>query len=591
MIESMTGLAKSATRVAHSWGSMENLCRLVAFCVVVYLLSPLTDGHDFFSVQTGKVCVAVYGVCGYFLLRLVEVWRRKEWIRMRLTVLDWVVAGYVCYWLVRVWMNWEEADRWVVLAGVLSWEIYVMVRREGKKMSHWLLWALPILLAWQWGFGLMRLERGMTVADIAGSFLNTGIWGCFLTCLFAGMFGGVCEGRGGLLRWWLAVGCVLCLAMLVFARSRAAWVGVLAGGGYVCWQFWRRFPLWVRGVLLVLVVFVGMIAVRSTLGKADSARGRVLVWKVELRMGQKSPWGLGVDGFHRNYMACQADYLEMEGSDREVLLADENEYVFNEYLRVWVEMGWPGATFVLLLLFGLTWGWWRCPLEEREKNAWMWAMLSAWGVFALFSYPVSNVQTRMLLIVPLGMVAGLFPAVSSFGIRRGVLLLAGCGMVGVLWETAVFHRACVEWNTYGGVGRRLELERLKPLRNTSFVLTNAALRLNTEGRFAEAERVADRGRRLYHSYFAVLELGKSLEQQERWREADWMWREAGWLLPNRFAPLFLRMEMWRRLGEWERAAELAQEILAKPVKVRSSRLTYMLMRARETLRLREEDFG
>lgn len=558
---------------------------MVAWSVVIYVLSPLTSGYDLFSVQTEKVCVALYGVSLYFVLRGVEVARRRVKVRMRMTVLDWLVAGYFCYWTVRVLEDWEVVDRWVVLAGVLSCGIYVMVRREGRLLLRWLVWALPALLVWQWWFGVTHLGRGMTVASVAGSFLNTGIWGCFLASLVAGMWGRVCVEQRGCLRWWLLTGCFLGVVMLILAHSRAAWLGVLVGGGYAAWRAWRRFLKGVRIVLLVVAAIMGVVAVGSTYGKTDSALGRVLVWKTGVWMGQESLWGLGVDGFHRNYMRCQATYLETEGNEQERLLADENGYAFNEYLRVWVEMGLLGVVFLLLLLIVLLVGWRRLSLEVREKYAWVWAMLLVWGVFALFSYPVSNMQTRILFVVPLGLVACLLPVALEVRVRRKILLLGNCGLVGVLWGTLVFHKACVEWNKGGEIEGRLRVECLKPLRNTSFVLANAALRLNMEKRFAEAEGMAKRGRQLYHSYFAILELGKSLASQGHYREAEWMWREASWLLPNRFAPLFFRMEMWREREEWGKALGIAREMLAKPVKVRSSRLTYMLMRAQETVRL------
>ena len=59
-------------------------------------------------------------------------------------------------------------------------------------------------------------------------------------------------------------------------------------------------------------------------------------------------------------------------------------------------------------------------------------------------------------------------------------------------------------------------------------------------------------------------------------------------MPNRFTPLFWEMEMWHEKGDIRQAREMAGRILNKPIKVPSSQLTYMQLRAQYILQERNK---
>ena len=81
--------------------------------------------------------------------------------------------------------------------------------------------------------------------------------------------------------------------------------------------------------------------------KKDSADGRLLIWKVTTEMIAKKPLiGHGTNGFEANYMNYQADYFSENNNPKEALLAGNNKYAFNIFLKILSEYGLIG--FIIL---------------------------------------------------------------------------------------------------------------------------------------------------------------------------------------------------------------------------------------------------
>lgn len=251
----------------------------------------------------------------------------------------------------------------------------------------------------------------------------------------------------------------------------------------------------------------------------------------------------------------------------------------------WVEQGYIGlllaiATICSFLLL-------PCLKKDHLLQVCIRGSLVAWCIFSCFSYPASHFQTRVLFFILLGIAGGFLPVV--WHVEYKIFVPIGVGLT-ILFAVLVvpFHQSVVYWEDCLKDGEIKHVERLAPLLNSSFVLSNSALFLNKSNQFELAEEIAGKGFLLYHSYFSALELGKSLKNQGKYAEAAQIWEEAAALVPNRFTPLFLEMEMWHEKGDIRQAREMAGRILNKPIKVPSSQLTYMRLRARCILKERNK---
>ena len=198
-------------------------------------------------------------------------------------------------------------------------------------------------------------------------------------------------------------------------------------------------------------------------------------------------------------MAYQENYFVGGGNEVERMLADETLYAFNDFLRIGVEQGIFGLLFIVVLLYLV----FRrnkmggCCTKEIHVIR---GVLLAWLVFSLFSYPSSQLQTKAICIVFIGMLSSSLPGMLEInGKWLGVLT----GIVGILFCCQAvwpYREAVRNWENCLANRHVLAEEvdvRYRPLMNSSFFLANCSLLLNQSGEHVKALEVADRGVCLY----------------------------------------------------------------------------------------------
>jgi hypothetical protein len=198
------------------------------------------------------------------------------------------------------------------------------------------------------------------------------------------------------------------LLVLPASRSRAAWLGALAGC-FIVFQTFKPFSnlqtffqrvkpsnseasnlsnaqpqtfklfsnnqtffkpfkhfihlkkvLVIAGILLLAVSLVGMYKF-----KQGSADGRLLIWKVSAGMIKDKPiFGHGAGKFAAGYMNYQAAYFKPNPDVPEAMQADNVTYSYNELLKLTVENGFVG----LLLGLALVWSLFLGKSEKSEEG-------------------------------------------------------------------------------------------------------------------------------------------------------------------------------------------------------------------------------
>lgn len=554
------------------------LCCFFSPCVSV-------GGTSFF--QGMKACDMICMLGIYLLLMYAWRYSHGRGFHFKFSRLDVIVLIYSTYLFLLVVLSWEHLDREVVLCHMACGMLYLAARNAGEWQHKQIIVLFPFVLLWQLWYGIaeqtLYFYPGMGIGLVRGSFLNTGIWSCFVACV-----GVLLCGLVGLnSSWWMkfvcGVGCVSGIALLYVGNSRAAWLGFIVGVGFLCYKQVKRIrgtTRWVAiGILFVLMVVAGM----STMHKGDSALGRVFIWKISGQMCLEQPQGRGMDGFRRDYMDYQQRYFATGGSVNEKRLADDNLFAFNDLLRVSVEQGVVGIILSFLLVYHI----FRKDESSGVDGRMVWVLKSVVVVllvFSLFSYPASQLQVKGILILFMAMLSSLKTEVWSFNgkwlVIPGVVavLLAGGRLVLPYRGAIQAWDDCLKRKDVPG---EYVSSVLFPLRNNSIFLSNCALLLNAGGETEAAASVAGRGVSLYHSYACCIELGIAMERLGKLSLAEQAWEYAGNLVPNRFRPLYLRMEMWMKAGDREKALELAERLLYKGIKVRSPELYYFLERAKQ----------
>ena len=241
------------------------------------------------------------------------------------------------------------------------------------------------------------------------------------------------------------------LLVLPAARSRAAWLGAIAGVAYLAWHKYNLRELFkqrsvkrrshqTRSIKLfkhsirvrnsVLVTMLIIVLAATTLGlyhfKKDSADGRLLIWTVTANIIKDNPLlGVGHDRLKAHYMDYQADYFLNNPGSKYEQVADDNQYAFNEALLAWSENGFIGLLLlggIVLAVFNSMFqvssfrltqsGTWNLkPETERsvvKPETIIRATILSILVFGLFAYPSEILPIKMVAITCLGLLANYF---------------------------------------------------------------------------------------------------------------------------------------------------------------------------------------
>lgn len=205
------------------------------------------------------------------------------------------------------------------------------------------------------GYGMLQLCGVFPslhhLFPISGSFYNPGPYGCFLALSFPLALAETFKEKG-FMTWLGSSVLLLDAVMLPLSMSRTAWTAAALGSVTVFLpeliRFFRRSRLMIPFSAIILI----FLSISLFTMKEDSARGRLLIWKVALQAVNPSPFaGVGPENVAGAYGEAQEAYFaEAERPEMDKKVAGAPEFVFNEYLQTAIAYGW-GAALLLLILF------------------------------------------------------------------------------------------------------------------------------------------------------------------------------------------------------------------------------------------------
>ena len=418
----------------------------------------------------------------------------------------------------------------------------------------------------------MRASRHALFA-LTGHFRNPGPFGGFIACVMAVAGAWLLrspepavrsEGRAASLLSrgmtglaWLTFG--LCFVVLPASMSRIGWLGLAVALGIEALhrpdvRAWLRRR---RGTVPLLGLAAAAALAGAFLLKPDSALGRLHIWRMELHALLARPWtGAGPGRGAWAYGEAQEAFFRTHlpsVSPATVRVAGCPEYAFNEYLGLGMEYGIPAMLLFVLLLVSAVAVLRRCcrPLG---------AGLTAWGVVAFASYPLSVPQLRTFALVLAGaaVLAGvaedraLLPAVSALLLYGWMMLVGGA----------------LPWQVDREEFRRLYAE---------------GYALHQAGRYAESSELLEQGALLSCDPMFELILGKNAEEQGNYGEAEALYERAHCRVPSRLYPLVRRMRLQLRMGRDAEALETARTIAAMPVNARHAGMSRLREETLKTL--------
>lgn len=439
--------------------------------------------------------------------------------------------------------------------------------------------ALLCTLEALWGIGQgVGWLPSAGVHRVTGSFDNPA---GFAACLCAGLpltayWRVVTEKRWGHVVAGVSV--ALMAAGIVWSGSRS---GVMAVATMAVMWGWRQVPLSARQKSSLLAVAMVLLLGGMYLLKKDSADGRLLIWQCAWNMVEDAPLlGHGPGSFRAHYMDYQAAWLAAHPDSPYARLADNVLSPFNEYLHLLLNFGALGLLACLGFAGWLLWENRRHMATDRECRMAV-AVLGDMAVFSFFSYPFTYPFTWIAVLFAVGLL--LRPMVRTRTCTPLYRRLAGM-LLAVLCAAAAFllgRRVDAEWRwgriAYGDSMENLETyARLMPvLGKEPYFLYNYAATLLDAHQPKQSLMIARRCRQYWADYDLELLTGIACERQGLYGQAEACYEKAGDMCPSRFMPLYRLYELYKATGNKERMRQAAQQIVDKPMKVRSREILRM----------------
>ncbi|EHQ30620.1 O-antigen polymerase [Mucilaginibacter paludis DSM 18603] len=139
--------------------------------------------------------------------------------------------------------------------------------------------------------------------------------------------------------------CLSGMCISAFCGSRAFFLGFVISLWLIAIRYFcdhKRRILWM-GLVIVFILAIGVIQLKS-----DSSLGRLLIYKISLSIWRDHfLQGVGWSGFKKVYLEYQAAYFATgHYSNKELLLADNTRFAFNDYWQVILELGVFGCVLV-----------------------------------------------------------------------------------------------------------------------------------------------------------------------------------------------------------------------------------------------------
>lgn len=321
--------------------------------------------------------------------------------------------------------------------------------------------------------------------------------------------------------------------------------------------------------------------------KKDSANGRLLIWTVSSEIIRDKPvFGHGYGAFQAIYMDYQAEYFRNNPNSKYELLADNVKHPFNEFIKVAVEYGLVGLIIVFSFLLLLFWN--TVKLESVNKRLVL-SGLIALVVLAFFSYPLQYVSVWVFLAF---YVSILMPN-KEYKIRNTIISIISRGAIVIvsLFTLLFFYqqlRIEMKWKTIAVNSLRGNTQKMLPeyeklygtmLRRNPLFLYNYGAELYVARQFDRSIEIMKECKRKFNDYDLQLLLAKNYYQIRDFQKAIQIYEQASYMITCRFIPLYKKFEICKEKYQTRDALRLALEICEKSVKVESTTVSYIQLKA------------
>ena len=363
---------------------------------------------------------------------------------------------------------------------------------------------------------------------------------------------------------------VMCLL-----QSRAGMLG-LSAGMLVFLFLWHGNVRLKTALLLLCTATVLIMTIFLFRHKGGSTSGRLLILDVCWQMIKDKPLlGHGVNGFAREYMLYQANYLKTVNSSGLLMLTDNITHPLNEFVLLTVNYGIIGLT--ALLAFSVTAV--RLLIKQFGQYRPFFLMtVCSIGMLSLFSYPfrypMTAVSLLMCIVLPISQAGIRIPATLPFIL-----------MVITVIPFMSWYRSQTAWKQ---ITEQLSKDSNDKCISMDLIKTaDTALRHNARYRYSRAvaefysenynESLNDAlfSREHIAAYDTELLIGEIYRKLGNNDSAVAHLIMASEMCPSRITPLYTMFKIYESDNDTVNMNRTGRELLSHPVKIQSSKTRAM----------------
>lgn len=438
-------------------------------------------------------------------------------------------------------------------------------------------------------FGLMSSNH--SAFPITGTFENPAGFAAVQAALFPFVFTKCFDkANGKYLHFFTIAVSLMCFVSVILSGSRTGFIAicsviviVLAFTDTITIFFKTHRWLWAPIILLTATAFVTLYHI-----KPDSADGRLFIWSRCFEMIKQHPLlGYGASGFHRCYMSAQADYFRVHQDSPFIMLADNVTHPFNEYIKLTIQFGLVGFFAAIVLLIWIIW-----ILFKSEKKTKVLGLSFVTSLFIMcqFSYPFRYAVVWLMCFI------AITPAVvksekQTFEVPSYIRIVTSSLLLLVLVTTLRRMYYDMKWAEIskraliGQVDRMLKYYEGMPsdIKHNPLFLYNYAAEMNYSGHYVESLDLVLQCAEKWDDYDVQLLLAGNYAYMQNKEKAIQSFDQAYNMIPCRFEPLYGKMLIYNDLNDTINVVRMANEIIEKPVKIRSERVSFITNHAQQLI--------
>ena len=379
------------------------------------------------------------------------------------------------------------------------------------------------------------------------------------------------------------------LFIIFRTNSRASYIAVL-----IClltlfpWNNLYKLKKYLFGVSFLGIVFL-VIYFLVFFHKYQSSMGRLLILKISInKIKNYFILGTGLGGVHKNYLIWQEEYFTSKiASLNEQIIADNVFFIYNEYLKSFIEGGFIGFIIFLIPIYFII---------KDSKNS-----------------PIINCFLRILLIYyTLSLFTNIgntfigsffyFYSVTIITPNKFILKFKSIYLryfISIIIFTFIFVTIKQTYFNYkwGEALKKyfnnnndfalIEMEKIYPYMddNAAFLFNYGSI-LAISNKNEKALEVLFKANLLMKRSNLYDNIGGVYFQQKNYLESIKYFKKSSFMVPNRFYPLGMILKCQIKLNQDYNACKTANFILKKPIKIQSPTIESIVSYADDYIKLK-----